>query len=346
MFTKREQIKIMNNRDKNIAYTALESLRNNTGITGLYTENNIEGIDGTVDLILDNERIHFLVEVKNEIRKHQIDQIAGRKLRHGKDFMVVALNIPDIVKEEFRKLDLAYLDANGNIFFKNKGKHIWFENHKKYRIAKEKVNRAFTKTGLRVVFLFLQDENAINLTYREIAEKADTALGNVNNIINGLNGLKFLLLTNNKKYFLNNKKELLTRWVTAYEEKLKPTLKIDVFDFVNNENFFNWRAIQLNTNRTFWGGEPAGDILTNNLRPGKLILYTNENKQELMKNYRIFPDPDGKITVYRIFWNINDKNNITVPPLLVYTDLINTGDPRCIETGRKVYEQFLKNRFE
>ena len=38
---------------------------------------------------------------------------------------------------------------------------------------KEKINRAFTKTGLKVLFDFLRDETLINVPYREIATRAD-----------------------------------------------------------------------------------------------------------------------------------------------------------------------------
>ena len=65
----------------------------------------------------------------------------------------------------------------------------------------------------------------------------------------------------------------------------------------------------------------------------------------MIKNYRLIPDELGKVLVYKKFWNIAEENKNTVPPLLVYTDLMNTGDRRCIETAQKIYEQFLQNQF-
>lgn len=47
-------------------------------------------------------------------------------------------------------------------------------------------SKAFTKTGLQVVFQLLLDETLVHRPYREIAAKTGVALGNVSNIIKGL----------------------------------------------------------------------------------------------------------------------------------------------------------------
>ena len=40
-----------------------------------------------------------------------------------------------------------------------------------------------------------------------------------------------------------------------------------------------------------------------------------------------------------------EVNDNTVPPLLIYTDLMNTGDHRCIETAQKIYNELFKEKF-
>jgi hypothetical protein len=51
-----------------------------------------------------------------------------------------------------------------------------------------------------------------------------------------------------------------------------------------------------------------------------------------MRNYRLIPDLTGDVRVYKKFWNFEtNDNNKTVPPLLTYVDLRNTGDKRCRE---------------
>ena len=90
-----------------------------------------------------------------------------------------------------------------------------------------------------------------------------------------------------------------------------------------------------------WGGEPAGDILTNYLRPEKFILYTTETNKDLMINYKLIPDEKGDIFVYEMFWNTN-FNDKTIPKQLVYTDLMITNDKRCKETAKLIFDEHIK----
>ena len=45
------------------------------------------------------------------------------------------------------------------------------------------------------------------------------------------------------------------------------------------------------------------------------------NFKEVIKNYRLIPDTNGKVEVYKKFWNKDEANIDMVPPLLIYTDL-------------------------
>jgi hypothetical protein len=201
------------------------------------------------------------------------------------------------------------------------------------------------------VFHFLLHEKDINLPYRELAHIAGVGLGNINYIITGLKELGFLIKLNKDEYRLTNKKGLLDRWITAYDEKLKPALQTGTFRFLKEEEFNNWKNISIANGKTWWGGEPAGDLITNYLRPAELTLYTTETRNELIKNYRLIPDENGHVKTYKKFWqieagdgNIRQPLGMVVPPLLVYADLMTTSDRRCTETAQKIYDEFLQNK--
>ena len=114
---------------------------------------------------------------------------------------------------------------------------------------------------------------------------------------------------------------------------------------LKDEDYINWKKLPIKPGKTWWGGEPAGELFTNYLKPVVLTLYTLETKNEIIKHYRLIPDPNGNVKVYRKFWKYDDENTITVPQLLIYTDLMNTGDYRCIETAQKIYNDLLKEKF-
>lgn len=332
--------------EEKITYLALENLKKYTGIKGHFTANPNKGLDGEVDMLFDNGKEVFIVAVKREVRNYQLEQIK-HWAEHYKNFLLIAETIFPKIREELRKLRIGYLDTAGNIFLQTPKHYIWLEGHKTEKINTEKVNRAFTATGLKVLYHFLMDEALLNQPQRMIAEKAGVALGNINYIINGLKENKFLIKKNRNEFMLINKKQILEKWLAGYEEKLKPTLHIGNFRFLKNDDYLDWKKIDLKKQKTYWGGEPAGALITKYLMPEIFNLYTIETQSQLIKNYRLIPEPNGNIRVYRKFWNnAATFNDTVVNPLLAYTDLINTGERRCMETAQKIYDELLYNRFQ
>ena len=329
---------------------ALENLEKNTGLKARWKRGKVKEGDGELDIQVGEKLMKFMVEAKRELRNHNLpnvlEQAGGRK-----DFMVVANRILPGVKEALRQNHIAYLEGNGNIFIDKKPVFVWLDNNKPLAQIREKPNRAFTKAGLQVIFLFLIDPTYINQTFRNIADAADTALGNVNNVIHGLLEQGFLVRKNKKEFLLNNKKALLEKWIMAYEEKLKPVLFVGNFRFLNIHTEKNWKEINLNVRETVWGGEPGGDILTHHLRPETLTVYTKATQKELMLDFRIMPDTNGNLKFYKKFWKVGQRTpeakpkfdvEKAAPPILVYADLMNTNNKRCIETAQIIYERFIE----
>lgn len=329
--------------DQEIIYTAFENLQKNAHIEAVWEGFTQKELDGQAIFHINNQQLKYYVEIKNELRNHQLHQLIGFANNY-KPFMVAATRLFPKIKEELRQNDIAYIEANGNIYLKHGKTLLWIDANKPIETQQENVNRAFTKTGLKVVFQFLLDETFVNKPYRQIAELTETGIGNVTNIIKGLKQDGFLLTIAKNKYQFENKPGLLKKWLGAYDLRLKPTLRMGTFRFLKAEDFNNWKTLQLN-GETKWGGEPAGDIFTNYLKPAELTLYTTETRNDLIKNYRMVPNEKGNIKVFKKFWQEGERNDSVVPPLLAYTDLMNTNDRRCIETAQKLYEQFLQDKF-
>ena len=339
---------MVNEKKQNIAITALDNLQRTAQIKGKWVPvaKNKVGNDvlGKIELIVNQNPLKFNAEVKNNLRAINLPLIF-KLAKEKAPLIIIADHIFPKIKEELRNHEIAYLEANGNIWLKNGETLLWIDSNKALPVEKEKINRAFTKTGLKVVFGFLRNEALINAPYREIAQRTDVALGNVNYILNGLKERGFLIKVNQDGFQLTNKKELLNTWIIKYAEKLKPELEIGTFRFLRDEDFANWKKLPLKKGKTWWGGEPAGNILTNYLKPAELTLYTLETRNDLIKNYRLIPDPTGNVKVFKKFWKDIDLNENTVPALLTYADLINTGDHRCIETAQKIYDEFFTEKF-
>lgn len=87
------------------------------------------------------------------------------------------------------------------------------------------------------------------------------------------------------------------------------------------------------------GGEPAADLLTNDLKPMKYILYTKKNRAEIMKELKLIPDETGKVEIREPYWTVENNLKNIAPRLVIYTDLMITGDPRNIKIAQEVYAE-------
>jgi hypothetical protein len=327
-------------KKEDILYRAFDRLNNTIIFLNWETREQEDAlnIDGFLDVLVKDHKFRFKVEIKKDVKNHQLLNLIETK-NPLNDFLLVAERLYPKTKEALREHDINYIEANGNAYINRKGLYLFIDTNKVIQTQKEKRNRAFTKTGLKVVFHFLLDADLINQTQREIADITNVALGNIPQVLNGLLETNHLLKLNTKEYVINDYPELLDKWITGFGQTLKPTLFKQRFRFQNRNQ--NWRDIHLNTVKTLWGGEPAGDILTHYLRPETFTLYTTETNKDLMINYKLIPDEDGEIVVYDMFWNtkFNDK---TVPKELVYADLILTDEQRCKETAKRIFDEYLK----
>ena len=330
--------------ENQIVHAALERLTEQTGMEGKWKPT-IKDVDGELDLYIRTKTLHMFAEVKRELRHHHLPQIFEMAEKY-QPFIIIAEKIFPTLKEILRDKEIAYLDTAGNIYVQNYANYIWIDGNKAIEEKKPVTNRAFTKTGLKTVFYLLLNKDAINMPYRKLADATDVALGNIKNVMEGLKDAGFILQINDNTLKIQNKKALLERWLAGYRENLKPTLLLGKYKFWDANKFLNWNKLPVEIGETMWGGEPAGEFLTNYLIPENLTLYTNQ-KTALVTKWALIPDEDGNMVFYKKFWkDAKLDNEIYAPPLLVYADLMLTEDLRCQETAQLIYDKYLAHEFE
>ncbi|HOW39505.1 MAG TPA: type IV toxin-antitoxin system AbiEi family antitoxin [Bacteroidales bacterium] len=330
--------------EDNLIYTVINEILIKHNINALWEETNIPEIDGVLTINYKGIVQKFYVEVKKELRNFQLENVF-KLVQKEYPLLIIVENLFPNMKHILNEHGIGYIDLKGNINIETEKFLIKIEGKQQKLLQPEKYGRAFTKAGLKVILLFLLDDKKINNTYREIAKDAGIAIGNVKLILEGLIEEGYALRKNEKDLKLINKKDLLQKWVTAYNEKLKPSLRLGNFKFLNQNDFNNWKNLNIDTTKTLWGGEAAGNILTGYLIPEILTLYTEEKKLDIVKNYRLVPDNEGNIRVFQKFWHMPD-NKKQIPYLIAYADLMGTNNRRCIETAQKIYEQNLTNTFK
>jgi hypothetical protein len=328
-------------------YKAIEKLKENTVfIVDFEFQEKFNGniTNETLTLCFNKRKTHWVIERKKEIREHQLMRIFNLKVMH-KNLLVIAEYIPPKIRKLLLDKDIAYIDLVCNTYLKYGELFIFIEGNKRMQPMKGNKNRAFTKTGLKIIFAMLIHPKLINNTYRDIANTTGIALDTIHKTIHGLKQLGYIIHIDKKRGKIIRINELLNKWITEYDTNLKPKLNIGKFKFLKPEDYNYWQNIQL-TNTTRWGGEPAAYLLTKYLNPEIFTLYTAEKTMDLIKTYRIVPDEEGNIEIYQKFWQDNKGNDQIVPAELVYADLINTSDPRNLETAKMVYDEWLKDKYQ
>ncbi len=301
-------------------------------------------VDGLAQFTTGDGKTEFAVEAVSNIQNPNLPHFMNLKAVN-KHVLIIATTIQPRFKDQLQKLGINYIDNAGNAFIKRDSLFVWIDGRKEIVTPQILKGKPFSKAGLKVIFQFLLNDDYINSTFREIAKAAEVSLDTVHKTVNGLKELQHLVPLNNYTLQWNRKKELFDRWMTEYETRLKPGLHIGNFTFLNEKDFLTWKKLNFKSTLTKWGGEPAGELLTGYLKPERLTIYTKENRLDWIKNYKLIPNAKGYISIYDRFWKYDEPRQNIVPPVLAYTDLINTGNRRNIETANKIYEKYLQDKF-
>jgi hypothetical protein len=320
--------------------------------------------DALVRLRRGPEDALFTVEVKRGLRPGNVGAAIFHLQKHGDAAMLIADYVTPQLALQLKAQNIAFADAAGNAYIERPNMLIWVKGEKPTEgaYAKEQKGRAFQASGLRVLFALLCKPGLINENYRNIAAQAGVAHGTVGWVMAELPALGFLAEIAGKRRLLQPER-LLRQWVEAYARKLRPKLVVGRYQHddvapaatrhageigfglqhkfgtrVTTTAEPNWQAT-LNPLKyeAVWGGETAGAKMTNMLRPEMTTLYVRKRDPALIHAARLIPNPNGNVELVARFWEFENDPLDLAPTILVYADLLATGDARCIEVAHELH---------
>ncbi len=166
------------------------------------------------------------------------------------------------------------------------------------------------------------------------------ALGTVNWIMRELKELGYILDLGNKGLILARKEELLQRWVTAYPDQLRPKQFLGRY---RGEAGW-WERKKPDAREVQWGGEIAAEKITGHLKPETITMYIKADQlnQALLEN-KLRQDEKGNVEILERFWQqaIFPYPEEAVHPILIYADLLATGNQRNLEAAKLIYERYI-----
>ncbi len=325
---------------------ALDKLKKTTGLTVDRIPHRtaweaIIGPDAVIRVAMQDMEWHFAVEVKNRLTRALIGIATQQMRKYPQRRLLVTRYVTPQIADLLKEMDIPFIDTAGNVYLNEPPLFIFIKGNKPPDpFHPVPPTRAFRPAGLKVVFALLCNPGLENATLREIAKVAIVALGTVELVMRNLKQMGYLIDMGRRGRRLTRKYNLLERWVTAYPEQLRPKLLLGRYRTINYDW---WKYAELGTFKAYWGGEIAAAMLTKYLKPQIATIYTHQPLGKLLLMNKIKKDPNGDIEILKAFWKFeyNGPHHNLVHPILIYADLLATGDTRSIETARIIREQEL-----
>ena len=295
--------------------------------------------DALVRIGMPGREATYAVEMKRGLRANALGAAIHQLERLGEPGLLVADYVTPPMAEALRARNIPFIDAAGNAYLNQPPLFVWVKGEKPRTptAAAQPKGRAFQATGLQVLFAFICHPEWVELPYRHIAKRANVAHGTVGWVMAELPKLGFMTELRGKRRLLQRER-LLQQWAEFYPRTLQPRLLIGRY---RAENLTWCDTIDPTHYGAMLGGEPAAGRITRYLRPGTATFYTERIDPRLLVDLRLRPDANGNVDIYRRFWTFDGEHMGLAPMALVYADLMATGDGRCIETAKMIYDEHL-----
>ena len=288
------------------------------------------------------------VEIKHAVTPANIGLIAHQFEGLPEKPILVTDYVTPPMARRLRELGIFFADAAGNAYIQAPPLLLWVTGCKpEVRPRTARATRAFQPGGLRIVFALLCKPDLANAPYRELADAAGVALGTVGWVLRDLREEGYLVDLGKRGRRLAERRRLLDAWVDAYARHLRPKLLLGRY----RANWPDWwTGARLEIFGARWGGETAAAKLTGYLKPAMGTVYLADDPKLIARfvvEFKLLKDPDGDVELRQTFWRFDAPHPLLLaPPLLVYADLLATGDDRNREAARMIYDQHLARLVE
>ncbi len=266
--------------------------------------------------------------------------------------LLVSHYISPRLAAKLKQQNIEYADCAGNLFLNQMPLYIEIggQKHPKKPAG---ADRLFRPAGLKLIYLLLRNHQAINATYRTLADDCGIALGAIGDLFSELEKRGNLSVDEQGNRKLYAIEELLQRWQLGYLETLRPKLQLQRCKLSPGYTVQQLPELlqQMAEGRQILlGGEAGAALLSSGFRPAEAVLYLEPELQlKAMLQLHLLPDPQGEVTLLQPFgqqchWNGWQPEGLTLAdPLLTFAELSGT---QTDQVAIKLYQQYLAPRLE
>lgn len=253
------------------------------------------------------------------IRPDILEQPAGK--------LLIADRINAKTAATFRRFGVQFVDSTGTVFLSSPRWIIDVRGSTDTPYAVKavddtetiriEVGNLYSAKRAQVLFAILVWPQLLDAPLREVGKCAGVSLGLVQSTLSALRNEWDLWPADPGR-----RRRLIDSWAAAYPSQLGPSLHIGTFH--SADPFASPVGVLVS-------GESAVPEL---LRPSRLIAYAKKVDAKLVRDNKWRTDANPNVFVRRQFWQKPTRTvlpvqpEISVPPLLIYADLMSSTDPR------------------
>ncbi|VWC75687.1 hypothetical protein BLA17378_06808 [Burkholderia aenigmatica] len=286
----------------------------------------------------------------------RVESLAGAlaALRRGggsavpgeRPLMLVAPHLSAELAAGLTDQGIPFLDTAGNACLIQPEATVMISGRPKpARAPRRQSSRATTPKGLAVMFALATQPGLVAQPYRTIAAASDVALGTVNLAMDDLIARGLVGQRRNGERLLPDWPRFVQEWAALYPSRLRAKLPSRRFASLAPDW---WRGFDFAAFDARLGGEPAADLLTHDLKPAAITVYTHgPASNRLLLQGRLRPDERGDVELVEAFWppsaalDWHEQEGPVVPPLLIYADLVSSGDSRNLAIADRIHDRYL-----
>ena len=267
--------------------------------------------------------------------------------KHGKPLLLLARYIPKVSAERLIEGGVNFLDQVGNMHF------VLGRNYQRTIIGNKenvipKEDPRVTPASTQLLFTFATIEHAGAWNVRQLAEASGLGKSNVANVRQRLVN-RGILKKSGRVFEIHDKPRLQEELLRGYESILRPKLLIGRFRSPQNDldytiAEFNEAFRNLSVRWSVTGG-PAAYALQKFYRGSELPIFMDSFPDHLRRRLRILPDKTGPLIFLRSFGSVPFWREAEPFPLahpwLIFSELMNSTDPRAHEAAQEIKGEFL-----
>ena len=307
-----------------------------------------DGADGELQVVMRPRRgpARFLVRTS---RTHLSYALASgfieQARRHGGHWILFVPYVPSKIGQHLAEHNLSYADTVGNCHLELPGQGLLGHVEGKKPARDVAMKSSGRVPSHQLVFAVLAQPTLLREPIRQIAVAAGVGKTAA---ADQLLRLERQGLIHRGRGVIIDRRALLDRWLSAFAEIVRPAWLVGRYRPQARDPEGVERMIEAAWSKRSWafGGTAAAWKMARFYRGEETVIHVDAVPEaEALRQLRVVPDrADGPLTILRTPGTIAYSG--TAPrlahPLLVYTEMMASTDPRAREAAAEIYERFLE----